>query len=207
MLEHLLEGDSLPAADIPLPPVPVRFAAMEFVSNADADPSVVLGGKAGTDAWLRSLGVDDTPEINPELQKALAAEAFGALTGSALTTDEKTRDRVTNLRTPMAVRHTIAMLTEYDWAFVDKAKEIRGYIVASLMDESRNSKPEIRLKALKMLGDVTEIGLFTQRVEVTTKSMTDEQVETEIRRRLERLTMNPDTPLVERVDTEVDDGS
>ena len=56
-----------------------------------------------------------------------------------------------------------------------------------------------------MLGEVTEVALFTQRTEVVTKNLSDEQIEEEINRRLERLTVNSDTPLVTRVNSEVDD--
>jgi hypothetical protein len=132
--------------------------------------------------------------------------AFGTVTGATpAASQEEVRKNVLALRTPEAVRKTVAMLTEYEWQFVSQAQEIRSYIVAKLIDETKDKKAEVRLKALKLLGDVTEVALFTQRTEVVTRDLSDEQITAEIHKRLEKLTLNPDTPLVERVDTEVDD--
>ena len=58
------------------------------------------------------------------------------------------------------------MLTAYDWEFVQQAKELRGYTVAKLVEETQNPNPNVRLKALGLLGKVTEVGLFTDKVEI-----------------------------------------
>jgi hypothetical protein len=46
------------------------------------------------------------------------------------------------------------MLTAYDWRFVQQAKELRGYAVAKLVEETANPNANIRLKALGLLGEV-----------------------------------------------------
>jgi hypothetical protein len=188
MLDHLLalERESLDSASAAFTPVEAATAAQ------------ILDGKANTDEWLRQMGAEAPTALDPRLERDLATQAFGALTGASPASPEKAKQQVLALRSPESVRHTIAMLTEYDFAFVEKAKEIRSYIVTSLLEESKNPKPEVRLKALKMLGDVTEIGLFTQRIEVGVKDLDDQRIEEEIKRRLDKLTVHAE--VVERVE-------
>jgi hypothetical protein len=196
MLSHLLK-----------PIEPLTEAASSFVDVGAATPADIVRAKVDTAQWLQNLGIEDEGASDPALDGALATQAFGAATGAF---HEKSREEQKKialaLKTPAAVQKTALMLTEYDWSFVAQAKELRGYIVKKLLDEvEETKKPEVRLKALKMLGEVTEVALFTQRTEIVTKTLSDEQIEDEINKRLEKLTYNPATPLVERVDNDVDD--
>lgn len=196
MLQHLLA----------LEPEPLSTAASVFVPEESASPIQILDGKANTEEWLAKLDPAPSPEVDAAYERALAHQAFGGLTGvSPGLSPEHVKKQVLSLKTPEAVRKTVQMLTAYEWEFVEQAKNIRGYIVSSLLDEAKNPKAEVRLKALKLLGEVTEVALFTQRTEIVTKNLSDEQIEAEIHKRLEKLTLNIDTPLIERVDSEVDD--
>lgn len=196
MLHHLLS----------IEPVPLKDAVQVFVPSQDATPEQVLNGKVATDEWLRSLGAEDPTPVDPAYERALATHAFGAATGVLPSASpEEKKAHMLALKTPESVRKTVHMLSEYEWSFVEQAKNIRSYIVAGLMEETKHTKPEIRLKAYKMLGEVTEVALFTQRTEVVTKNLSDQEIEDEINKRLERLTFNADTPLITRVDSEVDD--
>jgi len=185
---------------------PLNEAASSFVDVGAATPADIVRAKVDTAQWLQNLGIEDEGASDPALEGALATQAFGAATGAF---HEKSREEQKKialaLKTPAAVQKTALMLSEYDWSFVEQAKELRGFIVKRLLDEADNKKPEVRLKALKMLGEVTEVALFTQRTEVVTKTLSDEQIEDEINKRLEKLTFNPATPLVQRVDNDVDD--
>jgi hypothetical protein len=78
------------------------------------------------------------------------------------------------------------MLTAYDWEFVNQAKELRGYTVAKLVEETQNPNASIRLKALGLLGKVTEIGLFTDKIEVQKEALTDTELEQRIKEKLNR---------------------
>jgi hypothetical protein len=189
-----------------LDPEPLKPAAASFVPEKDAQPGELLNGKVATHEWLKSLGAEDELPSDPAYDRALAAQAFGSVTG--ILPDMPDADKKKNimaLRTPKSVQHVVGMLTAYEWSFVEHAQQIRSYIVAGLMDETKDKKPEVRLKAYKMLGEVTEVALFTQRTEVVHKDMSDEQIQSEIEQRLERLTINSDSPLIQRVDDDVDD--
>jgi hypothetical protein len=196
MLNHLLAFE----------PEPHIVAASSFVPDEKTTASQVLGAKVNTEQWLRDMGAEQPTTLDPAYEAALAAHAFGVVTGTApADSQEEVKKHVLALRTPEAVQKVVGMLSAYEWSFVEKAQEIRTYIVSSLIEESHDKKPEVRLKALKLLGDVTEVALFTQRTEVVTRDLSDDQIQHEITKRLERLTLNPDTPILERVDTDVDD--
>jgi hypothetical protein len=64
------------------------------------------------------------------------------------------------------------------------AQEIRGYTVAKLVEETKSPNANIRLKALIALGKVTEVGLFTEQIEVKKVEMSDAEVEQRIKDKL-----------------------
>jgi hypothetical protein len=90
------------------------------------------------------------------------------------------------IKTPEAVRHLTGMLAAYDWEFVQQAKEIRGYAVAQLIEETKSSNANIRLKALGLLGKVTEVGLFTDQVEIKKTELSDAEIDAKIKEKLNR---------------------
>lgn len=121
-----------------------------------------------------------------DLQAQDAALVFDTLTDSS--SDPTTRAlAVEGLRTSAQVQRLVAMLTTYEWDFVTRAQEIRGYIVAQLLEETKDPQPRNRLRALELLGKVTEVALFTERVEVQTSRLSDEQLEAEVRSRISGL--------------------
>ena len=78
------------------------------------------------------------------------------------------------------------MLTAYDWEFVHQAQAIRGYCVAQLVEETKNPSANIRLKALGLLGKVTEVALFTDKIEVKQAEMSDAEIEQRIKDKLNK---------------------
>jgi hypothetical protein len=64
------------------------------------------------------------------------------------------------------------------------AQQLRGYTVAKILEETKSSNSNIRLKALIALGKVTEVGLFTEQIEVKKVEMSDAEVEQRIKDKL-----------------------
>jgi hypothetical protein len=156
----------------------------EFVELDDAEPGEVLSAQHKTVEWLEELGVRPDDVQDREQQTAAAREAFGSLT-----TNADNSEQVANLvaiKTPEAVRHLTGMLAAYDWEFVQQAKEIRGYAVAQLIEETKSSNANIRLKALGLLGKVTEVGLFTDKVEIKKTELSDAEIDAKIKEKLNR---------------------
>ena len=151
---------------------------------ADAEPGEVLSAQVATASWLQELGAPPDDEVIDALEKADARKAFQALTTNTDTIEQKAA--LVQLKTPEAVRHITGMLTAYDWEFIEQAKELRGYTVAKLVEETQNPNANIRLKALGLLGKVTEVGLFTDKIEVKQVEMTDAEVEQRIKDKLNK---------------------
>lgn len=156
---------------------------IEFVDRAE--PAAVIEAQQRTAQWLEELGVQDDPAEEHQAAQA-AREAFNAVNNGIEATD-KQREALLKLKTPGAVRHLTGMLVAYDWEFVEQAKELRSYVVAKILEETKHPDPRIRLKALQMLGNVTEIGSFTTRSEVTVKDASEEELTSRLRERLKKM--------------------
>ena len=163
---------------------PAATLAADFKDLANAEPSELFSAQAATSAWLQDLGATPDDLICSELETASARKAFGSLTTN--TSDEVQKNNLLVLKTPAAVQHLTGMLTAYDWEFVQQAKELRGYTVAKILEETNSPNASIRLKALALLGKVTEIGLFTEKIEVKKTELTDSDLEHRIKEKLYR---------------------
>jgi hypothetical protein len=122
---------------------------------------------------------------------------------SALATAQpvaETKHQLTQLKTPEAVRHLVTMLSAYDWEFVEQAKELRGMAVAKILEETNHPDARIRLKALDMLGRVTEIGLFTERIEVKRADLSDNEIDQKIKDKLNRFMGVADAAVIEDIE-------
>lgn len=137
-----------------------------FTPLADASAGDVLAAQVATADWLEELGVPSDEEIDNRLQRSAAREAFTELAVNPEATEASQRQALIEIKTPEAVRHLVGMLSAYDWEFVNQARELRGYVVAQILEETKHPDAKVRLKALQMLGNVTEVAAFTERVEV-----------------------------------------
>lgn len=165
-----------------------------FVATKKLQASQMLDAQIKTADWLKELGAEDDEQVITQAQEQTAVQAFTALTTGA--PDPKTA--VANLQVPAAVRKTVAMLTAYDWKFVEQAQEIRGKAVHQLLDEMEHPDARIRLKAIELLGKVTEIGLFTERIQVKKEELNDEELDNRIKEKLAQLQKTVDTEAKER---------
>jgi len=144
----------------------------------------LLDAQIATADWLDDLGVESDEVVNAQVQTTNARDAFKA--AATAQTPEFQKAQLMQLKTPAAVRHLTGMLTAYDWEFVEQAKELRGYAVAKILEEVENPNANIRLKALGLLGKVTEIGLFTEKIEVKQAEASDAEIEQRIKDKLSR---------------------
>jgi len=172
MFDHLLNIDS-PTLDFP---------AEGFTAVADAQPHEVITAQVGTMDWLEEIGAPITSPMD-NLQKEAARSAFLAVTTGAPLPDAQ-KQALLKIKGPAAVQQLTSMLDAYDWEFVEQAKELRGYITAKILEETKHPDPRIRLKALQMLGNIAEVGLFEERVKITKVDATAEELEKRIRERL-----------------------
>ena len=174
MLDHLVDFE---------PPV------MEHKPRASpplekSSPQEILNAQVNTTAWLEKLGVDDDDKALKEANAKAAQKVFTAL--STNTPVAETKHQLTQIKTPEAVRHLVAMLAAYDWEFVEQAKNLRGMAVAKILEETNHPDARVRLKALDMLGRITEVALFTERVEIKKADMSDSEIDKKIKEKLNK---------------------
>jgi hypothetical protein len=154
----------------------------EYTRVDSATPQQVLDAQIKTADFLESIGAASDEEVEDQANKKNAQLAFTAMAAGAPT--EKVKQTLMANTTPQAVRRLVGMLTAYDWAFVEQARQMRGYAVAKILEDTEHPDPRYRLKALEMLGKVTEVALFTERVEVKKTELTDEEIEAKIKAKL-----------------------
>lgn len=175
MLEHLIHGEFHP--DV------VDMTAATLLPIEKADPTTIIDAKVKTADWLKELELDDE-EIETKADAEAARKSFASLvTGQSVAT---TQQALTSIKAPAAVQHLVGMLTAYDWAFMEQAKELRGFAVAKILEEVNHPDAKVRLKALDMLGKVTEVALFTERVEVKKAEMSDVELDSRIKEKLSK---------------------
>lgn len=172
MFDHLVQFNPEPTPPGPVTPL------------EKAGPEEVLAAQVATSSWLEELGAPPDDEVIADIEKADARKAFGTLTTNTTTLEQKAA--LAQLKTPEAVRHLTGMLSAYDWEFIEQAKELRGYTVAKLVEETTNSNPNIRLKALALLGKVTEVGLFTEKIEIKKEELSDGELDQRIKDKLSK---------------------
>lgn len=172
MLEHLL--------DIEYEPEVLDTPKEAFTSEKKLSAVDLLQGQIETTEWLEELGARSDEEVLQTAQENQARDAFKAL----VATPTEAKGAIQKLTVPPAVKKLVGMLTAYDWAFVEQAKEIRGMAVAKILEETDHPDARIRLKALELLGRVTEVGLFTDRIEVKKTELSDSELDAKIKEKL-----------------------
>ena len=186
MLDHLNEIDFEPEVlDTP---------DEGFVTLKKADASLLLEAKIRTADWLKELGAADDEEIITGAEKQQASEVFHALT----TASDQAKQAVTGLTTPPQIKALVGMLTAYEWQFVEEAQRLRSMAVAKLVEETEHPDARIRLKAIELLGKVTEVGLFTERVTVKKEELEDHELDERIREKLKQLQKTVDAEATEK---------
>lgn len=119
--------------------------------------------------------------------KSIAA----ALTASYAADPEKTSKEVTTPRlssmTPESLRATRAILDEFGRAVVNHSLEIRHTVTNKLILETDNPDPRVRIRALELLGKISDVGLFTDRTEVVVTHQSTDELRNKLREKLLKL--------------------
>ena len=173
LLQHLITADE--ADYVPTP----EESQTGFTPLDKLSPAETLNGKIHTADFLTSITADDEDVIS-EASETRALEAFSSIVAQS----PDAKQKILELQLPEEVRSSVAMLSQYQWEFIKQAEELRTMAVAKIVKETDHPDARIRLKALDMLGKVTEVALFTERIEVKQTEMSDEELEKRIKEKL-----------------------
>lgn len=150
--------------------------------------------------------VDHPPTFEDLRARVDAAfAALATINADVLVSDEDiaaAQDVVTGVRkpdevllsSPGTIVHIKAILTEYDKAVVESAAQIRTFVTNRLIMETTSPDPRIRIKALELLGKISDVGLFTEKTEITMRHRPTEELEQMLRERLSKV-LDADTQL------------
>jgi len=124
------------------------------------------------------------------------AQIAATLTTAYASNPHNTSAAVSNARasslTPATLLNIRSYLDEYGKAVVTHAIEVRQLVTNRLLEESQNPDPRIRIRALELLGKHSDVGLFTDRSEVTITHQSTDELKARLRAKLQRLVQKPD---------------
>ena len=83
-------------------------------------------------------------------------------------------------------------MKEFGQVVAAQAAEIRNMVVNKLILETESQKDSTRIQALISLGKMTEVGLFTERKEITVTHQNADELREKLREKLEVLKKNAD---------------
>lgn len=147
--------------DIPFAPFPPSYA--DFRARVDAAFNAV--------AAAAPEGVQVTDADIAKAQEMLLNP--GSITAASLAS-------------PGAVVQIKALLSSYDQQVVQTAAQIRNYVTNRLLEDSNNPDPRIRVRCYEMLGKISDVGLFTEKTEITMRQRPTAELEQLLRERLMR---------------------
>jgi hypothetical protein len=149
---------------------------------------------ANTVDLLEGLGMQvEASPADVERTKRLVADAIAG-------------QKTSVLQQPTAAFAAREFLKAYGNQLAMDVHEVRSAVTAKLMELANCGDPKFELKALELLGKHSDIGLFTERSEITINYKSSGDLENAIKERVRRL-LNADivdiTPIGDDLDTEL----
>ena len=118
--------------------------------------------------------------------------------------EEKTNQMVTPARfstlRPAVILQIDEHLTEFSHIVVRNAVQIRTFVTNKLILESSNPDARVRIRALELLGKISDVGLFTERSEVTVTHRSTDELKLSLREKLEILRSKTRQPVTDVID-------
>ena len=107
---------------------------------------------------------------------------------------EKTSKKVSNTRvakmTPASLILTSNILKEFGQSVAESATQIRHLVTNKLLLESENPDPRVRIRALELLGKISDVSLFAEKSEVTITHQNAADIRNKLEERLLELKKN-----------------
>jgi hypothetical protein len=128
-----------------------------------------------------------TAELLQELGAPLEVSKEDLERESALIKDAINNKKAEALRTPVAAATARAFLQEYGRNLALDISQARTAITNKLFEIANCGEIKYELKALELLGKHSDIGLFTERSEITINYNSPESLEKAIKERVKRL--------------------
>lgn len=134
---------------------------------------------------VQALGLHiQAPSAEEEQTAATLVAAFAA---DPATTNQKATVKNVAQLTPPTLLLTQSILRDYAHSVVTSATQIRHLVTNKLIQETENPDPKVRIKALELLGKISDVGLFSEKTEVTITHQTTDDLRAKLKARLNAL--------------------
>jgi hypothetical protein len=142
-----------------------------------------------------SLTAEEAKDLHQRAQAAFNTVEFLTANGMQLptiTATDKKEAHAQFFESPTAGRelNTAAavllksMMDEYDVEVVRNAAQVRNYVKMRLLMLTGSDKESTQLKALELLGKMSDVGAFTERMEINVTHRTTEELQAELASKL-----------------------
>jgi hypothetical protein len=157
-----------------------------------------------TETLLDEMAVaGNTAELQVELGAPLDLSEKDAAKEKELLAAVAKAKKPSNLKEPNTAFAAAAFLRSYGQQLAMDAAQARAAITNKLMEIANCGDPRYELKALELLGKHSDIGIFTERSEITVNYKDPDDLEKAIKERVKRLlnaTVVDTVPLSQQVD-------
>ena len=131
-------------------------------------------------------------ELDPSKEdKDVAAKLSMAYAEDPEKTSKKVSSKKAATLTPASLLMTNSILQEFGRSVADNAVQIRHMVTNKLILETDNPDPRVRIRALELLGKISDVGLFAEKSEVTITHQSTEDLKNRLRSKLAKL-VNPE---------------
>jgi hypothetical protein len=163
-------GVALPPEGMPYPLLRERAeaacATIDLLLGAGLDPELLI------------------PKPDDQQVAASVVEAFAKDENQA--SQSLTTGKISTM-TPASLLLVKGVLDEFGHAVVEKATHIRHLVTNKLILESDNPDPKVRIRALELLGKISDVGLFSERTEVLITHQSTDELKQTLRDKLNKL--------------------
>jgi hypothetical protein len=142
---------------------------------------------ANTAKELGEHGLDLEPTKE---DKDVAAKLVTSYADNPEGTSKKASTKKLATLTPASLLLTNSILKEFGQSVVESSMQIRHLVTNKLLLETDNPDPRVRIRALELLGKISDVGLFAEKSEVTITHQSTDDLREKLRSKLSKL-VNP----------------
>lgn len=168
-------------------------------NDSAVDLTLRMQAASKTAKKLAKKGVNLTPDKE---DKDVAAKLAVAYADDPEKTSKKVTPNKISTLTPASLVLTASILTEFGQSVVQSAKTVRHLVTNKLLIETENPDAKVRLRALELLGKISDVGLFADKTEVTVTHQTSDELKQKLRQKLEKLVNPAETPAPVAIDVD-----
>lgn len=129
----------------------------------------------------------NTADLIDQLGGSIDFSAEDEAKARALIKGEVKGEEPKTVSIPGVAKKAAQILKAYDYQAIADAIQARNFITNKLIELADCGDPRYELKALELLGKHSDIGIFTERSEITVHHTTSESLENSIKERVKRL--------------------